>query len=200
MSEPVVGAVERELLDRARDRVEAQRRAYYHQLEDIAELEQRGVALATGDRVTDRLVQDLGLYDPAEATRLVNEAADLTPRWSLRGELLAPRYPHTAQVLAAGWVGPGHIAVIRKAMGRLARVETISPEDLAGCERILADAAVGLPPRTLRKVADRLLAEFDPDGAAPPEDAERWDECGWCAAPTGRWRSRVGSGIRWTPS
>ena len=33
-----------------------------------------------------------------------------------------------------------------------------------------------MPPRMLRKVAERLIAEFDPDGVAPPDDADRYDE------------------------
>ncbi|GAA4886990.1 HNH endonuclease signature motif containing protein [Actinomycetospora straminea] len=176
MSEDVVGPAEREALDRARRRLVASRREYYRRLEDVAELDRLGVALQTGDRVVDRLVGDLGLVDRAEAKRWVDEAEDLVPRRSLQGELLPPRYPCTALALAEGRTGPEQVAVIRRTMARLGRLEAISAADLAGCERILAEAATGMPPRMLRKVAERLIAEFDPDGVAPPDDADRDDE------------------------
>lgn len=176
MSEGVVGPAEREALDRARRRLVASRCEYYRRLEDIAELDRLGVALQTGDRVVDRLVGDLGLVDRAEAKRWVDEAEDLVPRRSLQGELLPPRYPCTAVALAEGRTGPEQVAVIRRTMARLGRLEAISVVDLAECERILAEAATGLPPRMLRKVAERLIAEFDPDGVAPPDDADRFDE------------------------
>jgi hypothetical protein len=54
-----VGQVEREALDRVRDGITAPRAAQYRLLEDIADLQRLGVAQQTGDRFTDRLVQDL---------------------------------------------------------------------------------------------------------------------------------------------
>ena len=185
MSEDAVGPAERAALDRARRRVVASRCEYYRRLGDIAELDRLGVALRTGDRVLDRLVGELGLVDRAEAKRLVDEAEDLLPRRSLQGEALPPRYPRTALALAEGRTGPGQIAVIRRTMERLGRLETISVADLAACERILAEAATRLPPRMLCRVAERLIAEFDPDGVAPPDDADRFDELRLVRRPDG---------------
>ncbi|MHC1563151.1 HNH endonuclease signature motif containing protein [Actinomycetospora sp. C-140] len=176
MSEGGVGPVEREALDRARQRLVASRQEYYRGLEDIAELDRLAVVAQTGDKALHRLLGDLGLFDTGEARRLCDEAADLVAGRSLAGEPLAPRYPCTAAVLAAGRTGPAHIAIIRATMTRLERVATIAPGDLAECERILAEAAAGLPPRMLRRVAERLLAEFDPDGVAPPDGADVRDE------------------------
>ncbi|MHC1559801.1 HNH endonuclease signature motif containing protein [Actinomycetospora sp. C-140] len=176
MSERVVGPVECAALDRARERVVDQRRGYYRQLEDVAELVRLGVAQVTGDRSAARLVAELWRVDPAEAGRRVEEAEDLCPRVSLRGEPLPPRYPCTAAVCAEGQVSGDHVVIIRRTMGRLEHLGTVAVDDLVSCERILAEAAAGLPPRMLRRVADRMLAEFDPDGVAPPDGADARDE------------------------
>jgi len=61
-------------------------------------------------------------------------------------------------------------------MARLAKAENVDPWDVVDAERILADEATRLPPRALEKVAKRLLDHLDPDGAAPEEGADRWDE------------------------
>ncbi|WP_243417976.1 HNH endonuclease signature motif containing protein [Actinomycetospora cinnamomea] len=90
--------------------------------------------------------------------------------------MLPPRRPHTADALAHGRIAPAHVAVIRRTISRLERVGTVTPHDLADCERILAEAAAGLPPRMLQKVAQRLIDELDPDGAAPPDGEDRFDE------------------------
>ncbi|WP_433036448.1 DUF222 domain-containing protein [Actinomycetospora sp. CA-053990] len=176
MSERVLGVGEREALDRARTRMVALRAAQYRLLEDIAELETLGVAQQTGDRATRRLLQDLSTLDAHEATRLAEEAADLTPRRSLSGELVSPRLPCTAAVAAEGEVGPGHIAIIRTTMERLGRLETVSVEDWVAAERFLAGEATRLPPRMLQRAATRLVATFDPDGAAPPDGDDCRDE------------------------
>jgi hypothetical protein len=56
-----VGQLEREALDRVRDGIiTALRAAQYRLLEDIADLQRLGVAQQTGDRFTERLVQELG--------------------------------------------------------------------------------------------------------------------------------------------
>ena len=52
-------------------------------------------------------------------------------------------------------------------------------------ERIWADEATRLPPRALEKVAKRLLDHLDPDGAAPEEGADRWDELYVTLSPGG---------------
>ena len=171
-----MGWVEREALDRARERMVARRATYYRRLEDIAELDRLGVAQHTGERTTERLVQDLWRIDLAEARRLVAESDDLTPRTSLQGQPLPPRLPCTAGVLAAGRIGPAHVAIIRKTMTRLGNLDTLSAADLGAAERILAQNAALLPPRALDKVAQKPLHELDPDGVAPPEGEDRFDE------------------------
>src|SRR4051812_48468490 len=117
-----VGQVEREALDRVRERFAALRRVRYRLLEDIADLQRLGVARVSGDRFTERLLQEQGRLDRREADRLVDETADLVPQLSLSGQPLPPRLPATAIVFAAGEVGPGHVAVIRRTMTRVDKV------------------------------------------------------------------------------
>ncbi|WP_433026588.1 DUF222 domain-containing protein [Actinomycetospora sp. CA-053990] len=176
MSERGVGTAERAALDRLRARMVALRCEQYRLLEDVAELERLGVAVSTGNRTTERLLQDSLRIDLKDARRLVGESEDLTPQLSLRGEPLPVRMPTTARVMAEGLVDDDHVEIIRKAMARLAKAENVDPWDVVDAERILADEATRLPPRALDKVAKRLLDHLDPDGAAPEEGADRWDE------------------------
>ncbi|WP_433783112.1 DUF222 domain-containing protein [Actinomycetospora sp. CA-101289] len=172
----VVGQVEREALDRFRDGIAALRAAQYRLLEDVADLQRLGVAQQTGDRFTERLLQDLGRLNRRDADRLVDETADLVPQLSLSGEPLAPRLPCTATVYAAGQIGPGHVAVIRRTMSRLDKVDGLDPAVWSESEATLAEAATRLSPDALVKVAARVLAYADPDGAAPDPREERDDE------------------------
>jgi hypothetical protein len=176
MSERGLGAAEREALERTRARLIAVRVEHFRLLEDVAELERLGVAEKTGDRSTGRLLQELGLLDAPEATRWVEEAADLTSRLSLRGELLPPRLPCTATVAACGGLGPGHVAVIRKAMVRLERIDAVTVEDRVTAERTLAEKATVMSPRKLQEYVQALIEYFDPDGVAPPDGEDRGDE------------------------
>ncbi|MHC1560497.1 HNH endonuclease signature motif containing protein [Actinomycetospora sp. C-140] len=171
-----VGAAEREMLARARARMVARNVEHYRLLEDVAELDRRGVAELTGDRWVDRLVAELGRYDRAEATRLVAESRDLVPQRALSGEPLAARYPGTADALATGAISSAHVAVIRRTMARIEKLEHLAPAVVAEAESRLAEDARELGPRGLEKAAARLLAHLDPDGAAPEPAGDGPDE------------------------
>ena len=148
-----VGQVEREALDRVRERLAALRRDQYRLLEDIADLQRLGVAQQTGDRFTERLLQDLGRLNRRDADRLVDETADLVPQLSLSGEPLPPRLPCTATVYAGGEIGPGHVAVIRRTMTRLDKA-AVDPADWVWAESTLAhdgDPAVARTPWRRRR-------------------------------------------------
>ncbi|WP_433782037.1 DUF222 domain-containing protein [Actinomycetospora sp. CA-101289] len=172
----VLGQVEREALDRVRERYVALRRGQYRLLEDVADLQRLGVAQQTGDRFTERLLQDLGRLDRRDADRLVDETADLVPQLALSGEPLPPRLPCTATVYAGGEIGSGHVAVIRRTMARLDKVEDLDPADWVWAEATLAEKATQLSPDALAKAAARMLAYLDRDGAAPDPRDERDDE------------------------
>jgi hypothetical protein len=176
MSEPVVGVVERELLDRARAVEIARRRDYYARLELVAELDRAAVAEVTGDRGTVRLLQAQWNVDHGEAKRLLDEAGDLVARRSLQGERLPARFPCTSAAVAAGAIGPGHVAVIRRTMARLGRVDGLGVEDWVEADRFLAEKARQMSPAGLTQLAKALVAHLDPDGEAPPEGEDRCDE------------------------
>ncbi|CAA9268482.1 MAG: hypothetical protein AVDCRST_MAG54-2856 [uncultured Actinomycetospora sp.] len=171
-----VGPVEREALDRVRERIIALRRDQYRLLEDLADLQRLGVARQTGDRFTERLLQELGRLNRRDADRLVDETADLVPQLALSGQPLPARLPATATVFAAGEIGPDHVVIIRRTMGRIDTLEHFDPVVRSESEATLAEGATRLSPDALTRLAARVLAYLDPDGAAPDEREERDDE------------------------
>ena len=191
MSEGGVGLVEREALDAARAEQTAAHQAYYRRLERIARLDRLGVAHMTGDRSTARLLQENWRLDPSKAGRLVAEAEDLAPRLSLQGQPLPPRLPCTATVLASGEISPEHVAIIRRTMTKIDRMEHVDPAEVPAADAYLAEKATLFPPATLRRLADALLAKLDPDGAAPDEDADLFDDLKMTSGQDGTLEMRI---------
>ncbi len=191
MSEWGVGLVEREALAAARAEEIAGNQAYYRRLERIAELERLGLAAVTGDRSTERLLQENWRLDPSKAARLVAEAEDLAPRMTLHGQPLPPRLPCTATVLAAGEISPEHVAIIRRTMTKIHRMEHVDPAEVPAADAYLAQNATLFPPAILRRLADALLRRLDPDGAAPDEDADLFDDLKMTAGPDGTLEMRI---------
>ncbi|MGH8966087.1 MAG: DUF222 domain-containing protein, partial [Actinomycetes bacterium] len=99
-----------------------------------------------------------------------DQAALLTPRRSLTGQVLPPALPATAAELAAGAIGPTQLRVITATMGRIP--PWALPEVAAQAEQTLASAARRFDPAALARIGQRLLAHLDPDGAAPAEEPE----------------------------
>ena len=191
MSEGGVGLVEREALDAARAEQAAAHQAYYRRLERIAHLDRLGVAHVTGDRSTARLLQENWRVDPATAGRWCDEAEDLAPRLTLQGQPLPPRLPCTATVLASGEISPEHVAIIRRTMTKIDRMEHVDPAEVPAADAYLAAKATLFPPATLRRLADALLRKLDPDGAAPDEDADLFDDLKMTAGRDGTLEMRI---------
>nr|CRL67922.1 REP13E12 repeat protein [Mycolicibacterium malmesburyense] len=105
-----------------------------------------------------------------EAKRRIASAAVLGPRRALTGEPLAPVLEATAAAQARGALGVEQVALIERFFDQLPVSVNYQARELA--EADLARTGAGLRPEELRKVADRLMALLDEDGAAP-EDAER---------------------------
>ncbi len=183
--------------ERARTAVAAARRAHHELLVAVAELDRELVAAQTGYRSTPRVVQELFRVDRAEASRLVDQAADLCSRVTLDGRPLPPRLPASADAARAGRIGEGHVRVLQRTMTRLAKIEGIDPGAEADAERLLAGWAAQLSPAGLAKAAEHLLETLDPDGVAPDEDEGADDELqvgrrsDGSLALKGRFRDRV---------
>jgi hypothetical protein len=186
-----VGVVEREALAAARAEEIAGNQAYYRRLERIAEMDRLGLAQVTGDRSTERLLQENWRLDPSKAGRLVAEAEDLAPRLSLHGQPLPPRLPCTATVLSSGEISPEHVAIIRRTMTKIHRMEHVDPAEVPAADAYLAEKATLFPPATLRRLADALLAKLDPDGAAPDEDADLFDDLKMTSGQDGTLEMRI---------
>ena len=191
MSEGGVGLVEREALDAARAEQTAAYQAYYRRLERIAHLDRLGVAHVTGDRSTARLLQETWRVDPATAGRWCDEAEDLAPRMTLQGQPLPPRLPCTATVLASGEISPEHVAIIRRTMTKIHKMEHVDPAEVPAADAYLAEKATLFPPAILRRLADALLRRLDPEGAAPDEDADLFDDLKMTSGPDGTLEMRI---------
>ncbi|BBY67473.1 HNH endonuclease signature motif containing protein [Mycolicibacterium helvum] len=103
----------------------------------------------------------------ADATRRINEAAELGPRHSLTGQALPPTLPTTAAAQSRGEIGADHVAVIRSFMDHLPASVDIATREHA--EAQLGGLAGGLSPEGLRTLAHQLMAMINQDGSLDDE-------------------------------
>ncbi len=106
-----------------------------------------------------------------EATRRVNEAAELGPRTALGGEPLEPVWPHVAAVQAAGQVGAEHLRITRQFFKDLPA--DVDAQTRAAAEKDLARMAAQFGPEEFRKATALLLALLHPDGDFDDADRQR---------------------------
>jgi hypothetical protein len=105
-----------------------------------------------------------------EASRRLDEAAQLGPRRTLTGESLEPLLPCTALAQAHGLINREHVKVVREAIEHIPpAVDVITRSQI---EADLARTAIGVGPKELKDNADRTLFLLDQDGPEP-DDAER---------------------------
>lgn len=112
------------------------------------------------------LSQRLGISG-SDAGRRIAEAALLSPRRAVTGELLEPELPSTAATQARGEIGTEHVTVIRDFMDNLP--PDVDPDTRSAAESQLAGLASGLTPEGLRKVARQLMGYLDQDGTLDDE-------------------------------
>ncbi|GFG49765.1 HNH endonuclease [Mycolicibacterium agri] len=106
----------------------------------------------------------------AEASRRLQEAAELGPRTSLTGEPLEPVLPAVAAAQAAGLITGEHVKTLRDAIKDLPGwVDAVTRSQF---EVDLVRVAVGAGPKELRETAALRLFLLDQDGPLP-DDAER---------------------------
>src|SRR6201997_2018485 len=144
-----------ERLERVARRLRAPEHALINQLDAQAGDEELGGTLRSA--LADRL-----RITKAEASRRIDEAADLGERRALTGEPLAPQLTATAAAQREGLVGDGHIKVIRSFLSHLpAEVDLFTRE---AAEADLAAKARGYRPDELAKFAQRIMDWLNPDG------------------------------------
>jgi len=107
----------------------------------------------------------------AEASRRIDEAADLGSRQALTGEPLAAQLPATAAGQRAGAIGAAHVKVIRSFLRELPC--WIDTNTRTQAEAQLADFATQYRPEQLRRLADKLAECLNPDGDFSDEDRAR---------------------------
>ena len=101
----------------------------------------------------------------------------------MTGQVLPPVLPSTAEELAVGAIGPGHLRVITATMRRIP--PATHPDEVAAAEQTLAHMARRFDPPALGRIAERLLAHLDPDGSAPSEEPEEQRELRVRTGPDG---------------
>ena len=190
----ILGCDDAGLRDQVREIESVSRMLHSVMLEAVAELESRAIAASAGFRTTKRLLAGMLHLSATEAGTRVALAAQLAPRRTLNGELLAPQLPHTAAALAAGEIGPAQIRVIAETMNAIPT--SVSPTQREAAEAELARHARSFDPTSLHKIGRHILAHLDPDGPKPREEPE--------PAPTAgelrfRERRRPAGGLRARP-
>ncbi|MEE6177542.1 HNH endonuclease signature motif containing protein [Mycobacterium sp. 050134] len=151
-----------ERVERVARRLRTPQHALINQLSAQASPEELGGSLRVG--LADRL-----RITKVEASRRIEEAADLGERRALTGQPLAPQLSATAAGQRAGLIGEGHIKVIRSFLAHLPDVIDVLTRQAA--EADLAGKAAGYRPDELAAYAKRLMDWLHPDGDF--SDAER---------------------------
>jgi hypothetical protein len=107
----------------------------------------------------------------AEASRRIDEAADLGERRALTGEPLAPQLCATAAAQRQGLIGEGHVRVIRSFFAHLpAEVDAATRE---AADKDLARKASQYRPDELAKYAQRIMDWLNPDGEFRDQERAR---------------------------
>ncbi|WP_136625870.1 HNH endonuclease signature motif containing protein, partial [Mycobacterium attenuatum] len=107
----------------------------------------------------------------SEASRRIDEAADLGQRRALTGEPLAPQLTATAAAQRDGLVGDGHIKVIRGFFAHLPAEVDLATREAA--EADLARKACGYRPDELATYAQRIMDWLNPDGECRDQERAR---------------------------
>jgi hypothetical protein len=116
-------------------------------------------------------IAEATLISRAEASRRINEAADLGPRHGLTGERLAPLLAATAAGQREGTLSAGQVAVIRKFWHQLPGwIDAATREQV---EAKLAKEGTRFRPEQLAELACTLADCLNPDGTYTDEDRAR---------------------------
>jgi hypothetical protein len=112
------------------------------------------------------------LLSPGEASRRVKAAEQLADRQAMTGEPLDPWRSHLAAAQRRGEVSAEQVAVIDTAL-RQVDGRGFDPADVEAAEQILVDAAAGVGPHDLRRLAQQVVEAIDPDGTLPDDQVQQ---------------------------
>jgi len=131
----------------------------------LAALQAQAVPKDIGARTWAEILCTRMRISKDEADRRLADARDLGPRHGMDGEVLEPKMAACADALATGAINRDHVQEIRKALTTAAKCA--GPAACAELEAVLANAATGITPHTLREVATYALNTLNPDGDGP---------------------------------
>jgi Domain of unknown function (DUF222)/HNH endonuclease len=134
----------------------------------IAGLDRQGVFAERGYTSPVNALSDLLGWEPFEARRQVTAAEQVTTRFGLDGTPRPPRLPATAAVFAAGRARLRHVEVIARVLNSPS-AERLTPQQWAGAEAALADAAGEYTPKELHAWGTALVEALDQDGPEPDD-------------------------------
>jgi hypothetical protein len=117
-----------------------------------------------------QLLARLLRLSPGEAWRRVRTAANLGPRRTLTGEVLAARFALVAAAQAQGVMSGEQAALIIHTIDELP--VDIEAEHGAAVEQTLVELAAAHGPKELARFAQRIVDLLDPDGDPPPDPPE----------------------------
>ncbi|PYE16376.1 uncharacterized protein DUF222 [Williamsia limnetica] len=99
---------------------------------------------------------------PGAAKARVEAMDALTPSVTPSGEVIGPRFPETAALLAQGVIDLDHVGAVVKVMGKIPH--KIDPEQRANTEVALADLCRKYNPAAVETIGERIVDYLDPDG------------------------------------
>ena len=112
------------------------------------------------------------LLSAGEASRRVKAAEHLVDRQTMTGEPVGPWRPWLAQAQRRGEVTTEQVAVIDTAL-RQVDGRGFDPAEVDAGEQILVDAATGIGPHDLRRLAEQVVDAIDPDGTLPDDQVQQ---------------------------
>lgn len=139
--------------------------------ESRPELGAESLAKQQGFRSAAALIAATTGVSTGDAARLVKVGEATAPRADLLGARLPARYPRVREALRSGVLGAQAAAMIIAVLDRCRVAAGV--ERVAEAERLLTDAAVGLPLDHVRRLVVRVEAWLDPDGVEPKEEERR---------------------------
>ncbi|CAN5192529.1 HNH endonuclease signature motif containing protein [soil metagenome] len=129
------------------------------------------LALLLAEKSAVDVVATRAGIDPTDARDWCRVGRAIRPRLSLQGEVLPPDSPQIARAVASGDLGVSRASRVLAALGEVSPF--VSPEKLAGLERVLVAHAATLTSRDLNRLCRSLPDIFDPDGSEHREDLLR---------------------------